>query len=406
MVSDITPQPGAAPRMSDNALCDPAAAGPFGVALRALGGRGSDDIWLYVATLSGGGAERVFVRLANHYAERGLRVRLVVNHAAGPLAALVGPQVEVLSLGATRAWQALPRLAVALWRARPVALLSALTITNLVALSAVQLVRLGGVQVRHLVSERNQLTLFTARMGWLKRGLVRGAVRLLYPRADAISGNAQGVVDDLATRLGLPPERVSMLPNPAPEAGQISAARAAPAPHPWLAEPGPVAVAMGRLVPQKDYPTLLRALARCDAALRLIILGEGPLLAELEALCARLGLTHRVAFAGFQMARFDYLAHADLFVMSSQIEGFPNALIEAVAFGLPCVSTDCAGGGPRQILGDVMPQALVPVGDAKAMAQAITATLAAPPAADAIRAIATRYQIEAIAGRFLDEVSG
>lgn len=406
MVSDFHPRPGAAPRMSGSALQSPEQPGVSGVASKALGGRVSDDIWLYVATLSGGGAERVFVRLANYYAEQGLRVRLVVNHAAGPLAALVSPRVQVHSLGCRRAWQAMPRLTIALWRARPVALLSALTTANLVALAATQTARLGGVRVRHLVSERNQLTRFTARMSRLKRGLVRAGVRLLYPRADAISGNAQGVVDDLAARLGLAPGQVSMLPNPAPEAAQITTARAAPAPHKWLTEPGPVAVAMGRLVAQKDYPTLLAALAQSPPSLRLIVLGEGPLHSALVARATELGLAGRVDFAGFQMNRFDYLAHADLFVLSSQIEGFPNALIEAVAFGLPCVSTDCAGGGPRQILGEVMEQALVPVGDAAAMARAITALLAAPPAPEVISAIAARYRIDAIAAQFLDEVMG
>jgi glycosyltransferase involved in cell wall biosynthesis len=370
--------------------------------------RAAQPLWLYVATLSGGGAERVFVRLANHYVAEGRVVRLVVNHGDGPLAALVDPRVEVLSLDCRRAYQAVPRLAIALWRGRPAAVISALTMSNLVAITAVQLAAIGGRRTRLMVCERNQLTSFTARMSRLKRTFMRFAVRWCYPLADAICGNAQGVVEDLALRVGRPATEIAMLPNPAPEAEQIAAARAAPPPHPWLAEADPVmrpvAVAMGRLVPQKDYPTLLQAMAAGPPQLRLIILGEGPQAAALRAEAQTLGIADRVTFAGFQMNRFDYLAHANLFLLSSLTEGFPNALIEAVAFGLPCVSTDCAGGGPRQILGATLPEALVPVADATAMAQAITVTLAAPPAADTIRNIAAHYQLDAIARRFVAEV--
>ncbi|PTV96554.1 glycosyltransferase involved in cell wall biosynthesis [Rhodobacter aestuarii] len=405
MVSGLPPKSGDAFDMSSNLLKGQIFSGPSKVVPKALSGRGSDAVWLYVATLSGGGAERVYLRLANHYAQTGRVVRLVVNRAEGPLVPLVAPGVELVELGVGRALAAVPRLTWALMRERPAALISALTLSNLVAVSAVQLARvLGGARVRVLISERNELTRFTGQMPKLKRVLVRAAVRLLYPLADKISGNAQGVVEDLAARLGRNPASFPLLSNPAPESDQIEAARLAPVPHPWLAEAGPVALAMGRLVDQKDYPTMLRAVAQADPKLRLIILGEGPREAALRALVAELGLSARVDFAGFQMNRFDYLAHADLFLLSSRIEGFPNALIEAVAFGVPCVATDCAGGGPKQILGVAVPQALVPVGDHAAMAQAINAMRAEPPAPETLEAIAAQYRIEAISERFLQEV--
>ena len=140
------------------------------------------------------------------------------------------------------------------------------------------------------------------------------------------------------------------------------------------------------------------------SARRLIVLGEGPEEARLKALAARLGLAGRVDFVGFRMNRFDYLVRASVYVLSSRTEGFPNALIEAVACGVPCVATDCAGAGPRQILGAALPEALVAVGDSAAMARAMTQMCTAPPPAAQIEAIAAPYRIEAIARNFHDMV--
>lgn len=410
MVSDIIPQTGAAHGMTDipAAVSEPLGGLSGGSAscggLRA--GQATARLWFYIASLAGGGAERVFVRLANHFVAHGQPVRLVVNRAEGPIAALLDPRVDLHVLGVRRAHAALPRLAALLRRDRPEALISALTTTNLVAIAAVRAAGIFAPRARLLVCERNQFSTTSARMIRPKRVLVRWAVRHGYPLADAISGNADGVVEDLALRTGLARNRLVMVPNPAPEAAQIAAARAAPPPHPWLAGPesGPVAVAMGRLVAQKDYPTLLQALAACPPALRLIVLGEGPEEARLKALAARLGLAGRVDFVGFRMNRFDYLVRASVYVLSSRTEGFPNALIEAVACGVPCVATDCAGAGPRQILGAALPEALVAVGDSAAMARAMTQMCTAPPPAAQIEAIAAPYRIEAIARNFHDMV--
>jgi glycosyltransferase involved in cell wall biosynthesis len=99
------------------------------------------------------------------------------------------------------------------------------------------------------------------------------------------------------------------------------------------------------MVGQKDYPTLLRAFARLEGAPRLLILGEGPLRAELEALCLSLGIAGRVHMPGFRNRPEAFLARADLFVLSSRFEGFPNVIAEALALGRTVVATDAPGGG-------------------------------------------------------------
>jgi glycosyltransferase involved in cell wall biosynthesis len=135
---------------------------------------------------------------------------------------------------------------------------------------------------------------------------------------------------------------------------------------------------VGSLKPAKDFALLLAAFAklRQHSNARLLILGEGPLRGELEALKCRLGLDGAVDMPGFVASPYPYLAKADVFVLSSAWEGFGNVIVEALACGTPVVSTDCPSG-PGEILADGRYGMLVAPGDAAALAQAILASLAA-----------------------------
>lgn len=145
-------------------------------------------------------------------------------------------------------------------------------------------------------------------------------------------------------------------------------------------EPGERAreiVAIGRLVPQKGFDALLRAFARVAERRpdwSLTIFGDGPARVELTALAAELGIADRVAMPGQAHDVQERLRRASLFVLSSRFEGFPNALIEAMAAGTAVVATRCPSG-PSEILRDCAPAILVPVDDVAAMATAIEAML-------------------------------
>lgn len=340
------------------------------------------------------------MRLANHYATSGIETCMIVNNAGGPIRVLVSDQVRVIELGAQRSRDAVLKLARFLNRERPKALLSALTANNLCAITA-QLI--SGTDAAVVVSERNQVTSLLGHATPLRRAAIKLTVRHLYRHARAIIAVAGGVAADLSTVSRVPEERIHVIHNPAPEPEDIAAARQAPMPHPWFGEDVPVIVAIGRLMPQKGYVTLLRALARVGEtrATRLVILGEGPQRQELEAEAERLGIAASVCFEGFRMNRLDYLVRASLYVLSSDTEGFPNALVEAVACGIPVVSTNCAGDGPREILAGNADIQLVPVNQPAALAAAIGEQLRAPLSAEVLTALAGRFTIATTAERYL-----
>jgi glycosyltransferase involved in cell wall biosynthesis len=171
---------------------------------------------------------------------------------------------------------------------------------------------------------------------------------------------------------------------------------AQPIDHPWFAEGAPpVILGVGKLKPQKDFATLLRAFAtlRAGRAARLVILGEGEQRGELEALAQNLGIAADVALPGFVDNPFPYMARASLFVLSSRFEGLPGVLIQALACGCPAVSTDCPSG-PAEILEGGRYGPLVPVGDAEGLARAMAETLAAPLSPDILRERAAFFSTE------------
>ncbi len=236
----------------------------------------------------------------------------------------------------------------------------------------------------------------------ITRALLQRVLAWAYRSADAVIAISTGTSRFVRTLASLPAERVATVFNPV-DTEAIERLAAAPAPHPWLRDRGvPVVLAVGKLKPQKDYPTLVRAFAqaRSRRPLRLLVLGEGELRRGLEDQVRRLGLAGDVAFEGFVDNPFAYMARAAVLVLSSAWEGLSNVLLEALACGCPVVSTDCPSG-PREVLDDGRYGELVPVGDPAALAQAILAVIDRPPDPERLRARARTFSVPAAADRYL-----
>ena len=312
---------------------------------------------------------------------------------------LVGPVLGALS--ASWALRYLPALAAYLRERRPDVLLAANTWPNLVALWARRLAR---VETRIVVSERTQLS---ERVQHLRRRARWRHLPLLlarfYREADEITAVSRGVARDLVAATGLPPHSVKALPNPVVST-RLHELAEAPAPHPWLGEgEPPVILGAGRLHPEKDFRNLLKAFAqvRRRRSARLIIIGEGPERARLEKLRLELGLASEVALPGHAPNPFAFMRRSAVFALSSRYEGLPGVLIQAMACGCPCVSTDCPSG-PREIMEDGKLGPLVPVGKADELAKGIIRCLDDPVPRVALRNRASAYSVEAAADAYLE----
>ncbi len=135
-----------------------------------------------------------------------------------------------------------------------------------------------------------------------------------------------------------------------------------------------IVVAVGRLTPQKNHKLLIKAFSKLGIKFndyKLYIYGEGPLRGELNKLITELGMDDRIEIKGFSSNIANDIERASLYVMSSDFEGMPNTLMEAMALGLPCISTDCPVGGPKFLIRSEENGMLVPVNDECEMRKAI-----------------------------------
>lgn len=147
-------------------------------------------------------------------------------------------------------------------------------------------------------------------------------------------------------------------------------------------------VAVGRLMAQKNYPLLLRAFAevsKLHPEYILRIFGQGDLEKELKRLTVDLGIENSVIFEGFKTDVHKRIENSDIYVMSSDFEGLPNSLMEAMAMGFPVISTDCPAGGPSEVIENGENGILVPVGDVKVLTKAISDLISNEELKDRIR---------------------
>jgi glycosyltransferase involved in cell wall biosynthesis len=195
---------------------------------------------------------------------------------------------------------------------------------------------------RTSVIVRQNATVSTSLEGETLPWYTRRLYHVLYRFADRIVCQSRAMADDLSAELGIAAERLAVLPNPVDLEGLRSITE--PAPWPGL---GPHLLAIGRLAPEKGFDLLLKAFApvrRDFPHASLVIAGKGPEEALLKSLATEFEIADAVSFAGYVDRPSRFYAGADIFVLSSRQEGMPNALIEAMASGLPVVATPASGG--------------------------------------------------------------
>lgn len=318
----------------------------------------------------------MMVMLANALAEHDVETSLALATASGPYLLDVSGSVKIIDLRSASVASAVLPLSRHLRQATPNAVLAAMSHANVAAALAW---RLAGRPGRLVLSERAHFSSARDDSRTLGMMLTSALMKLTYPWASCIAAVSQGVASDLMHHVALDSSRVVVAYNPV--VGPELQRQSLEAPdHPWLLNGAtPVILGAGRLIAQKDFPTLIRAFAivRRDRKTRLLIYGEGPDREALLRLAAELRIEKDVDLPGFTVNPFAPMRTANVFVLSSRYEGLPGVLIQAMACGARVVSTDCPSG-PAEILENGRWGRLVPVGNAEQLADAILEALDDP----------------------------
>lgn len=320
------------------------------------------NITLVISSMNAGGAERVMSIMANYWDEKGYKVNLVTLESKEKDFYHLRPGINRIGLNISKPsstpfhaifnnFVRLLTLRRCLKRCSSDVVISFVDRMNILTILACF-----GIRTPIVVSER--IDPVKHGIGWAWERLRQ----ILYPFASHLvvqSDDVRRWAEQLMSK-----DKISVIPNPV-------------LPVKFVHNLGPPCdrkvVAVGRLVSQKGFDLLLNAFARCQGNhpdWSLTILGEGEERSKLEILAKELGILHKVNLPGNVKSPEKVLSTSDIFVLSSRYEGFPNALLEAMACGLPVISTDCQSG-PREIILQAVDGILVPPENVDALAEAL-----------------------------------
>lgn len=353
---------------------------------------------LIITNLSGGGAEKVFLKICAGLVARGHDLHLILLENIIVHKVPVGVQVHSFTgaghkvrkglLGKWLAALRLRRLVKQLQAAQPFDLIiSTLPFADEVAIRA--------NLPRHWCRIANTLSVEIERLRLGEQAKAQRRLRR-YQRlysARPLIAVSDGVAHDLRANIGLASAHIVRIYNPYDFAAMRAAALATvePPAQPYILH-------VGRFSAQKRHDVLLDAWLELKIPHHLVLMAKPQ--AALHAMIEARGLAQRVSVIDFQDNPYPWMAGADLLVLASDHEGLPNVIIEALGLGTAVVSTDCPSG-PREIFGAALPDCLVPVGDAPALARAITDAVATPPPVDLVdltrfEACTVLFQYEAL----------
>jgi glycosyltransferase involved in cell wall biosynthesis len=330
-------------------------------------------ICIFPDRIDDGGVDRYAINLAQAFIDEGMKVDIFVTNGVGRLLSQKPAQAGLFIGGGTAKSSFWPFFRY-LIQHKPDVVISANLYIDVICIVA----RIASFsKAKNLVSLHSTFSKDAYRgRPWLK-AIYSGICRLLYPKAHFIVAVSKAVAEDAKTYFRLAQD-VSVIYNPV-ITKELRALSLAPIRHPFYQKHGEfVILSVGRLTVQKDFETLLQAFATLTQKLRckLVILGEGEELQNLQRLTHELNIFTHVDFVGFVDNPYPFFLHSDVLVSSSQCEGLPTVIIEALAVGTKVVATDCPGGS-SEILGGGQFGALVPIQDSLALSNAIYEALLA-----------------------------
>ena len=330
-------------------------------------------ITFFIPNLKVGGAEKSTVNLLNNLDKSSYTLSLILANKEGEFLKDIREDLVIINLGTYSLVKIFFKLIKYFKKEKPDIFISIFPRFSIASIMAKIFSR---SDTKIIVIEHTVFSLAaTNARNFFRRIIARFLFPLLmkffYRNSEAIICVSKGVAEDILKITGLR-EKIKVIYNPIIDS-KIYALAEEKASHPWILNKDcPVISAVGRLVKAKDYPALLYALSLVvnEKQAKLLILGDGEERKELELLANRLGIAEKVDFLGFQKNPYKFISKSNIFVLSSIQEGFPTVIIEAMACGVPVISTDCKAG-PNEIIENRENGLLVPVGDEKSLAEAI-----------------------------------
>ncbi|MFH5834127.1 glycosyltransferase [Halalkalibaculum sp. DA384] len=359
-------------------------------------------ISIVLPNLCSGGVERMRIHLADYFIRKSYEAQFVLFQEKGELLSLVPDEAEVINLNAKKLRDGLIPLRNYITSEKPDALLAAMWPVSIIAIWAAKYLK---HKPRVVISEHNQITstpMYRKGKKGLNKWLIPFSMRLSYPHGDSVIGVSKGVVSDLRNLSNQPLEHATVIYNPAaPATEKVDAIEANN--EFWRSQTSKRIIGIGSLKKQKDFPSLIQSFGKVQKEIgaELLILGEGDERPRLERMIQERNLEDSVHLPGFVEEPLQYLKSADLFVLSSAWEGFGNVIVEALACGVPVVSTNCKSG-PAEILEDGKYGRLVPVGNPDAIAHAILEELEKEHDPEFLKKRAQDFSVEKIADQYLE----
>jgi len=360
-------------------------------------------IAILVPTLVTGGVQKSMLNLSDGLCQAGFNVTFLTTNFSNDLLDEIPAGVKLHVFKTTRILYSIPFLIVYLWRKEPEVLISAQTHANIASIICIALT---GSKTKSVITEHSMFSGKKENYKGNKIKLLSMMAKVFYRKASEIVAVSEGVASDVKKLLDRESIDISVIYNPV-NIRQIRELSKFPVTHRWFDMPGKkVIVAVGRLTAAKDYPTLLLALEiACQKSdLGLLIIGEGEERHNIEGLIVDLKLSETVELMGNKKNPYSYMANSSLFVLSSVVEGFGIALVEALALGLPIVSTDCLSG-PSEILKKGAYGKLVPIQEPAKLAAAILDSLKTNNPKSGATRRAESFAIKAITKQYIDIIS-
>lgn len=346
-----------------------------------------------------GGAEKVNLNIAYEFKSKGLRVEIVLVQAEGELLPEAKSNFKVINLDCQRLRYLPKTLTNYINKNKPDTLLVSIWPLTVIAPLVNQFSK---HSCKVIICEHNNLSKQYAKWGFVHRLYMQLSMIIGYRFADVRVGVSRGVIEDIANLSLLSKEKFNVIYNPVKLNIMPSKKKIKIAEDLWACTTGARILSVGNLTEQKNNELLLLSFAKLDIPeARLMFVGDGEKRDSIMLLAKKLKIYDKVIFAGFQADTTPFYKTADIFVLSSNYEGLPLVLVEALACGTPIVSTNCPSG-PAEILDNGTYGQLVPVGDIQALSQAIKKELNSKTNSDFLIKRSHDFLPKVVAERYLN----